>query len=1525
MKPAIRNAMGVLCSLLFLQSLMDTRAAVSERAVLPNFDKRQTARVSTVSPNVTSAEVRLHSLIPDARIQRDELLGSPAWITSVRGFLTGTNGAGRGTSAAAATQFSANDPHRATKAFLQEHRALFGHGPEALVAARVKRDYVTAHNGLHTVVWEQQVDGIPIFEGLLISHTTKNGELVSIGSYFVPYPVQAANAGTPNRRALQSVPPITAQEALVRAAGNLGEYLSSQQIAIASAPAADDAERHYRFTSPSLSGESYVNLVWLPMKADSLKLCWEVILMSRARGAMFRVLIDALTGESLLRHCLTDDISDATFRVYTSDSPTPMSPGFATPVSTQPALDTRVLITTNAYNTNASPNGWIDDGVNETRGNNVDAYTDHSGSNTPDLPRPQGNPYRVFDFPLDLTQDPLSYTNAAVSQAFFLANVYHDRLYDFGFTEAAGNFQVNNFGRGGLDNDPVDVQCQDGSGTDNANFSTPPDGASGRMRLYLFTGPNPRRDGSLDAEVVFHEDTHGLSNRRVGGGVGITALQSRGLGEGWSDFYALCMLSDPSDDVNGNYAFGAYVAYQFAGLNQNYYYGIRHYPYTTDMTKDPFTFKDIDSAQVIPHTGVPVSPVFPFNPSEANEVHHQGEVWCAALWDARANLINKYGAAAGNHLMMQLVTDGLGLTPANPNFLQARDAIIQADQVDTGGANSDDLWAAFAKRGLGFFASSPDSSTTAGVVESFALPDDLSVSPQTGFSATGPVGGPFSTSSVDFALSDVGTNPVSWVAVPTVVWLNVSQTNNTLSPTGLPETVTVSLGSKAAALPAGIYAGAVQFTNLNSGTAQTRQFTLLIGQPDYFTEYFQASDNDLHYMSLTFTPDGSQSFYSVCRQPATNFPADPTGGTVVSLTDDSYVEVDLPPGTNVSIYGQAGNVFYIGSNGYLTFGSGDINYAPSLDAHFNRPRISPMFVDLNPGMAGTVSWKQLPDRVTVTYVNVPEYALANSNNFQVEMFFDGRIRITYLEVDALNGLAGLSAGNGTPAGFVESDLDAYSVCPTPNQAPVLGAIADSTIDELTLLAVTCAATDADIPTNTLTFTLDPGAPAGAGIDPASGQFSWTPTEAQGPGVYSITVRVTDNGAPPLSDAKTFSVTVNEANSAPILSAITNQTIDENTLLSFTCAATDSDIPANTLTFSLDPGAPAGVSIDASSGQFSWTPTEAQGPGVYSITVRVTDNGVPPLSNTNTFTVTVNEVNSPPVLAAIPDTSIDAGTALVFTNTAVDTDLPANTLTYSLDPGAPDGASVGLSNGVFSWTPTLAQASGAYNITVRVTDDGIPPLSDARTFNVAVLDVIRFGIGETVVNAGDSGVVPLTLFSSASLTNLSFTLSLPAGDFTNLQVNAAPPKGGSVLTITPALSQVTLTNFSGQSLLVTQQLAGLQVTACSNLHSAFVPLAPLGVSATRLDGTPIFNVSATAGRVVILGPEPLLETRGVSGGSFLLTLYGHTNATYAIQSTADLATPGGWANLLSVLLTNSVQDITGIPGTNDKMFFRAVTQ
>src|SRR5437867_55261 len=291
-----------------------------------------------------------------------------------------------------------------------------------------------------------------------------------------------------------------------------------------------------------------------------------------------------------------------------------------------------------------------------------------------------------------------------------------------------------------------------------------------------------------------------------------------------------------------------------------------------------------------------------------------------------------------------------------------------------------------------------------------------------------------------------------------------------------------------------------------------------------------------------------------------------------------------------------------------------------------------------------------------------------------------------------------------------------------NTAPELASIADQSVNEGTLLQLTASATDADLPANTLSFSLDAGAPAGAAINATTGVFSWTPSEAQGPGDYSVTVRVTDSGTPALSASRTFAIHVTEVNSAPVLAAIADQSLHDALPIQLTASATDADLPANALTYSLDSGAPAGAAIDATTGVFSWTPSEAQGRADYTVTVRVSDSGAPALDASRTFTFHVRGVDSAPEPEPIADQSVNEGSLLQLTASATDADLPANVLSFSLDSGAPAGAAIDATTGVFSWTPAEAQGPADYSVTVRVTDGGTPALGASRTFAIHVAEV-----------------------------------------------------------------------------------------------------------------------------------------------------------------------------------------------------------
>jgi hypothetical protein len=292
-----------------------------------------------------------------------------------------------------------------------------------------------------------------------------------------------------------------------------------------------------------------------------------------------------------------------------------------------------------------------------------------------------------------------------------------------------------------------------------------------------------------------------------------------------------------------------------------------------------------------------------------------------------------------------------------------------------------------------------------------------------------------------------------------------------------------------------------------------------------------------------------------------------------------------------------------------------------------------------------------------------------------------------------------------------------------NHPPVLAKISDQTVDEGVTLTVQASATDPDAG-QTITYSLGPGAPAGAAIDPQAGLFTWTPDRYAGSGTYSITIIATDNGSPPLSDSQAFTVNVLPVNHPPNFLNIPAQTVEQSEPAQVKVGdyVSDPDQPGQTLHYSLAAGAPAGATIDPDSGVFSWTPPMDQPVGSYSIGVVATDSGAPPLSASQTFTVNVVAFNHPPVVAAIPVQTVAEGTQLAVRVTATDSDVPAQTITYSLGPGAPAGAAIDQQSHLFTWTPDPYASAGTYSITVIATDNGFVPKSGSTTFMVNVLAV-----------------------------------------------------------------------------------------------------------------------------------------------------------------------------------------------------------
>jgi len=268
----------------------------------------------------------------------------------------------------------------------------------------------------------------------------------------------------------------------------------------------DAKTNHYEFNAPELSSKSVkVHLLYLP-KDNKLILAWDVSIELKGGQHWWNVRIDATTGVFLDKNDYVTqcDFSDNHNHFDVASPLKPTSPQPAWPVAPPPGgatynvfpfpleapnFGSRSLLTDPADPT-ASPFGWHDtDGAEYTitRGNNVYAYEDQDNNNIPGY-SPDGGANLAFDFPLDLNQPPASNMNAALTNLFYVVNSIHDKLYTLGFDEAAGNFAINNYGKGGTGNDPVLAEGFDGGGINNANFSTPPDGISGRMQMYLWSG-----------------------------------------------------------------------------------------------------------------------------------------------------------------------------------------------------------------------------------------------------------------------------------------------------------------------------------------------------------------------------------------------------------------------------------------------------------------------------------------------------------------------------------------------------------------------------------------------------------------------------------------------------------------------------------------------------------------------------------------------------------------------------------------------------------------------------------------------------------------------------------------------------------------------------------------------------------------------------------------------------------------------------------------------------------------------------
>ncbi|GEM_PF-1308023 len=293
----------------------------------------------------------------------------------------------------------------------------------------------------------------------------------------------------------------------------------------------------------------------------------------------------------------------------------------------------------------------------------------------------------------------------------------------------------------------------------------------------------------------------------------------------------------------------------------------------------------------------------------------------------------------------------------------------------------------------------------------------------------------------------------------------------------------------------------------------------------------------------------------------------------------------------------------------------------------------------------------------------------------------------------------------------DSNVATVTIDVEPNVAPVLDTIGNHSVNESTELVFTATASDSN-EGQTLGFSLVGTPPSGATIG-AGGTFTWTPTEAQGPGTYPVTVRVTDSATPALTDSETINITVNEVNRPPVAVNPGTQVHGEGSSVDLDLAANDPDLPANTLTWNAT-GLPPGLTIQPSSGVITGTVGAGAAEGSpYTVSATVTDNGSPQRSHSANFSWQVVDTNASPTINPINNKSVVRGQQLSFAVTASDPD--GDGLTFAL-VNYPAGAVISA-GGSFTWTPNVNP--GTYNITVKVTDNGNPPLTDQESFSVTV--------------------------------------------------------------------------------------------------------------------------------------------------------------------------------------------------------------
>ena len=613
----------------------------------------------------------------------------------------------------------------------------------------VSSAYLSPTTGWYHIYFHQNHQSVEVYNGLL-SVTMKGGQVNYVANNFVPNLSSNLSFG----KFTTKINPIQAlQKAAISVNLVPSSVASITQVSSTKLP--DGMVNKALYFDPAISNDKIdVKLYWFPTEENDgekikskIVLTWNVKIMTKDGQNIWNVHIDALSGNVVK---VIDDVIHCSFGTSEHnkknhvciDKKIPNSTTSRTLVANSygvfdyplesPNHGTLTSVL-NAYTkfvpTGTGPgatNGWHNDGTTNftnTRGNNVSAKEDLAADNEVTIGASPNSATLDFNFPYtQATGTAAANLNASITNLFYWNNVMHNILWKFGFDEPSGNFQKDNMTRGGAGNDFVFADAQDGSGINNANFSTPPDGSSPRMQMFIFSNagnPAYQPDSDFDNGVIAHEYGHGWSNRLTGGPAVVTCLQNaEQAGEGWSDYLALMTTTDwatltPSvASANIPRGIGTYILGQPITGN-----GIRPFRYSYDKA---------GINPLVTYAGVANASVF-------SQPHGIGSIWATMLWDMTWEIIlqdnmivsNIYSVPVniadykGNVAALKLVNEGLRLQPCSPSFVQARDAILQADQMLFGGRYRCAISRAFTRRGLGALASTGISANDRVVTEDY--------------------------------------------------------------------------------------------------------------------------------------------------------------------------------------------------------------------------------------------------------------------------------------------------------------------------------------------------------------------------------------------------------------------------------------------------------------------------------------------------------------------------------------------------------------------------------------------------------------------------------------------------------------------------------------------------------------------------------------------------------------------------------------------------------------------------------------